>query len=259
MRTSLGLSVLWLLVGTLGSVSMAAPDSDAKGSCQGAGPQAPRDITSKVGENQVSWPFAEDPRSMNLCNIHFHRFAEHKGPEYGVLAGEGDHQGYRCNDSRPPKTRQHTAEKGQCKNVMVGDTIEVHWVFTSCDVDPGQGLGACMSDTCKNPSLRVEARVFTVSEAKSGVLDFNEFDVKGRQPKNYPPSEQMVRYLGSTTGPSYTENACSPLQVSWSVSGSCYKVSKSSLDQWCSKNVFQEDHAHGVRKIVKSPKLLDAI
>ena len=43
-----------------------------------------------------------------------------------------------------------------------GDTIEVHWVHTTCDVDPGKGLGSCLSDACANPQLRVEAQVFLV-------------------------------------------------------------------------------------------------
>ena len=68
-----------------------------------------------------------------------------------------------------------------------------------------------------------------------------------------------VEFLGSTTGPKYSEQKCSPLQVSWSVRPHCAKVDISSLGDWCRNNVFEEDHAHGVRKLVTNPKLLSKI
>ena len=54
-----------------------------------------------------------------------------------------------------------------------GDTIEVHWVHSSCDVAPGSGLGSCMNDSCKNPQLRVESQVFLVVNDPEA-LDFTE-------------------------------------------------------------------------------------
>ncbi|MEM7677993.1 MAG: delta-class carbonic anhydrase [Myxococcota bacterium] len=36
---------------------------------------------------------------MNLCNIHFHKQAEHKGPGFSVFKGEGEFGGYACNDA----------------------------------------------------------------------------------------------------------------------------------------------------------------
>jgi len=68
-----------------------------------------------------------------------------------------------------------------------------------------------------------------------------------------------VTFLGSTTGPSYTQAKCSPLQVTWSVRPACTKIDINSLNKWCEGNVFQEDHAHGVRQLVTAPELLAKI
>ena len=48
----------------------------------GFGPQAPRDIESAAGTNTRSFEAAPPHTEMNLCNIHFHEGAEHKGGEF---------------------------------------------------------------------------------------------------------------------------------------------------------------------------------
>jgi hypothetical protein len=69
-----------------------------------------------------------------------------------------------------------------------------------------------------------------------------------------------VEYLGSTTGTAYdNETTCSPLQVTWSVRRDCRPLALESLDEWCRDNVFNEDHAHGVRTLVTVPGLLSQI
>ena len=67
-----------------------------------------------------------------------------------------------------------------------------------------------------------------------------------------------VQYSGSTTGPSYNEKG-SPFQVSWSVRPKVAKVNIDTVGQWCKGNTFKEDHAHGVRNLVRNPKLLSTI
>ena len=67
-----------------------------------------------------------------------------------------------------------------------------------------------------------------------------------------------VSYAGSTTGPDYNEKA-SPFQVSWSVRPKVVKIDISSVASWLSKNLFKEDHAHGVRNLVIDPELLSPI
>ena len=54
------------------------------------------------------------------------------------------------------------------RGVKPGDTIEVHWVYSSCDVSPGKTLGACLSDACVNPQLRVETQVFLGGDQHRG-------------------------------------------------------------------------------------------
>ncbi|WAP69860.1 delta-class carbonic anhydrase [Jiella pelagia] len=155
---------------------------------------------------------------------------------------------------------------GPFKGVKPGDTVEVHWVFSSCDITPGEGLGACLSKSCSNPALRVEAQTFlVVNDAKA--LDFETFAYRsdGGQGYHQPPAlpqdtGKPVVYLGSTTGPKYSQSACSPLQVTWSVRPQCAKLDISSLYRWAQKgNVFHEHHAHGVRQLVTAPDLLSPI
>ncbi len=252
------------LARTLGMAGLvlAAGGSAAVGEevCKQFGPQAPRDITSLKGASPVKFPLAGPVDGMNLCNIHFHAQAEHRGPGYVVTSGGGTHGGFKCNETAKLTPAELTPPANPvCKGAKPGDTIEVHWVYSTCDVKAGKGLGACSSPTCSNPSLRVEAQVFVlVNDSKA--LDFTRFDVadSGRQPKALPRlTGQPVVYRGSTTGPSYTQAKCSPLQVTWSVRPRCAKLDINSLGKWCAGNVFQEDHGHGVRGIVTSTDLLD--
>ena len=139
-------------------------------------------------------------------------------------------------------------------------------MHTSCQVTPGKGLGACLSDSCANPTLRVETQVFLVVNDVSA-LDFNDLAYGGHlvdglhQPRSIPSTTgEPVVFLGSTTGPSFSQFTCSPLQVTWSVRPNCAKVDFSSLNAWVENgNVFEEDHSHGVRQLVKATELLSPI
>jgi hypothetical protein len=244
----------------------AASLAHAADVCQKYGPQTPRDITKKNGTNPQTFPLAPPSSAMNLCNIHFHTNAEHKGPGYTAFAGKGEHGGYKCNDSaKLSKTELASPENDACHGLKAGDTIEVHWVYTSCEVTPGKGLGACLSEQCSNPTLRVEAQVFlVVNNPKAD--NFAKYTYAGNivkgfhQPKALPSGTgKPVTFLGSTTGPSYTQAKCSPLQVTWSVRPACTKIDINSLNKWCEGNVFKEDHAHGVRQLVTAPELLAKI
>lgn len=237
--------------------------------CVGYGPQTPRDIDQLSGTNQRKFAKAPSYKEMNLCNIHFHSNAEHKARDFSVYAGEGKKGyggGYQCGISRfLTKSELKAPETEICKGIKPGDTIEVHWVHTSCDVTPGKGLGSCLSERCANPDLRVETQVFTVVN-DSSAQDFNELTYQGNTVNGYHQAKALpnntgkaVEFLGSTTGPKYTEQACSPLQVTWSVRPQCAKLDINSLGEWCKSNTFEEDHAHGVRKLVTNPALLAPI
>ncbi|MFZ2540692.1 MAG: delta-class carbonic anhydrase [Gallionella sp.] len=243
--------------------------SDVRGVCEDFGPQTPRDIDNKAGDNKHNFSLAPSYTEMNLCNIHFHNNAEHKAKDFSIYAGEGDHGhggGYQCEMSKSlTKAELEAPTKNVCNGLKSGDTIEVHWVHTSCDVKPGKGLGSCLSDSCANPDLRVETQVFTVVNDRSA-LNFKDLSYDGKIVNGYHQAKSLptktgkpVEFLGSTTGPKYTEQQCSPLQVSWSVRPQCAKVDINSLGEWCDSNIFEEDHAHGVRMLVTNPKLLSNI
>lgn len=259
--------VLLLMVSSV--IAMAGDHGEPGEVCVGYGPQTPRDIDDLSGENERLFSAAPSYEALNLCNIHFHVNAEHKAKDYSTYAGEGDRGhggGYQCNDSKSlTKAEVKAPEKNNCGGVRPGDTIEVHWVYSSCDVKPGKGLGSCLSEACANPDLRVEAQVFIAVNDASAV-NFLDLVYAGNmvnglhQAKALPTNTgSPIVFLGSTTGPKYTEQKCSPFQVTWSLRPQCTKVDINSLSNWCDGNVFEEDHAHGVRKRVTNPKLLSEI
>ncbi|MFT5163447.1 MAG: hypothetical protein ACI9FJ_002043 [Alteromonadaceae bacterium] len=238
--------------------------------CRGFGPQAPRDIDNLKGENPRIFSLAPDYQQMNLCNIHFHANAEHKALDFSIYAGTGDGHGigggYQCNISQSLSAVETKPFKDNaCSGVNPGDTIEVHWVHSSCQTRPGYSLGACTSpDDCINPQLRVETQVFTVVN-DANALNFTDFSYGGNVVNGYHQAKTLpentgkpVEFTGSTTGPNYN-NQCSAYQASWSVRPHCAKVDIASLSRWCKHNVFDEKGAHGVRVLITNPKLLSPI
>lgn len=236
------------------------------GVCEGFGPQTPRDITSAVGANPVTFPFAPASSEMNLCNIHTHTNAEHKGPGFSIFVDATDNGGYACNGTTGLTEAELAAAPGAYEGVVPGQTIEVHWVHTNCEATPGEGLGSCVPGGCTDPLLRVEAQTFLVVN-DSNALNFMDLTYGGNvvgglhQAKAIPADTgDPVVFLGSTTGPSYTGQVCSPVQVTWSVRPQCAKLDINSLHAWAeSDNVFNETKSHGVRQLVISPELLSPI
>lgn len=243
----------------------AALEANTEG--KGFGPQSPRDLSVKKGANKRVFSAAPPAEQMNLCNIHFHESAEHKGGEFTTHAGHGDGHGYHTGfkysgklsaaESKPLPSEVCQSKHG---GLQAGDTIELHYVFSSAQVNPGPTLASCLSEADNNPQLRVEGVVLVlVNDEKAA--DFNELAKVGtlngyQQALNIPKNAgDPITYAGSTTGPAYNEKG-SPLQVSWSVRPKVVKVNAKSVGDWCKGNIFKEDHAHGVRNLVTSEKLL---
>lgn len=236
----------------------------------GFGPQSPRDIGSVDGTNSRSFATAPPYTEMNLCNIHFHENAEHKGGEFGKYAGNGDGKGSATGfvysgDLSEAELEPTGREIGASKygTLEPGDTIELHYVHTTAQVTPGPTLGACLSDSIGNPQLRVETQVYVLvndSAAEDFVALTEVGEVNGyQQAINMPNnSGDPVQYAGSTTGPSYNEKG-SPFQVSWSVRPKVVKVDIASVEKWLENNIFEETGAHGVRNLVTNPALLSPI
>lgn len=234
---------------------------------KGFGPQAPRDIDSIKGENKRNFGSAPAYTSMNLCNIHFHKNAEHKGGEFAKYAGNGDGHGYNSGyvytgtlSEAELAPLKHSVGESEHGSLYPGDTIEVHYVHSTAQVKPGPTLGACLNDSIGNPQLRVETQVFVLVNDESA-LDFTDLTANGvkdgyQQALNIPTNTgDAVQYIGSTTGPGYNEIA-SPYQVSWSVRPKVAKVNIHTVGKWLEGNVYDEDHAHGVRNLVINPALL---
>ncbi|MGF1863969.1 hypothetical protein L4D15_01660 [Enterovibrio norvegicus] len=237
---------------------------------EGFGPQSPRDIDSAAGNNTLTFNAAPKYTEMNLCNIHFHKNAEHKGGEFTKYAGNGDGHGYQSGfkysgqltaaELAPVKGEICPSKHG---DVQPGDTIEVHYVHSTAQVEPGETLGACFNDANKNPQLRVETQVYVVVN-DTAALDFEELNEHEKkdgvhQAINIPNNTgKPIQYAGSTTGPGYNEEG-SPFQVTWSVRPKIAKVNITTVGEWCEGNDFDEDHAHGVRNLVVNKDLLSDI
>lgn len=237
---------------------------------KGFGPQSPRDIESMIGTNDRAFEAAPSYTEMNLCNIHFHKNAEHRGGEFTTYAGNGNGKGYHTGykySGELSDAELASFEGAVCADehggLAPGDTIELHYVHSSAMVEPGPTLGACLSESIANPQLRVETQVYVVVNDKDAA-DFRKLAKHGKrnglhQALNIPTDTGVpVQYAGSTTGPSFNE-AGSPLQVSWSVRPNVKKVDIRTVGKWCEDNVFDESGAHGVRNLVTNPDLLSQI
>ena len=64
---------------------------------KGFDPQAQRDITKASSANTSVFKAAPPSKYMNLCNIQFHKGAEHKCGEFIIYAGKGYGSGYLYN------------------------------------------------------------------------------------------------------------------------------------------------------------------
>ncbi|MBY6108554.1 hypothetical protein KUW19_18995 [Ferrimonas balearica] len=237
---------------------------------KGFGPQSPRNIDEVTGLSSGQFSAAPPYQRMNLCNIHFHSGAEHSGGEFTQYAGNGDgkghYSGYLYSGRLSAAERRPIAQSvcsGKQGGLQSGDTIEVHFVHTTAEVQPGPTLGACFNDANSNPQLRVEAQVYVlVNDADA--LDFGHLTQVEQvgayyQVVNLPNNlGDPVAYAGSTSGPDFNERG-SPFQVSWRVHPEVAKVNVRSLGRWCQGNRFNEDHGHGVRNLITNPALLSPI
>ena len=236
----------------------------------GYGPQSPRDIDAVEGTNGRAFGIAPHRSLMNLCNIHFHENAEHRGGEFTTYAGNGDGHGYGTGfrydgeltaaELIPFDKPVGASEHG---DLVPGDTIEIHFVHSTAQVSPGPTLGACMTEALANAQLRVETVVAILvnDETAADLTDIAHIEeVDGYfQVPNLPEDlGHAVTYAGSTTGPSYNETA-STFQVTWNVRPQVLKLDIGSVATWLQNNPFEEDHAHGVRNLIVDLDLLSAI
>jgi len=239
---------------------------------KGFGPQSPRDIDAVDGRNQVTFDVAPASSQMNLCNIHFHKNAEHKAKDFSIYAGNGNGEGYQSGykyDVSHLSTAElapttHKICDSHHSTLRPGDTIEVHYVFSSAQVTPGESLNSCLVEGSAQPKLRVETQVFVLVNDEHALsfkdlTNYNHTSAGLYQPTGIPNNTGApVQYAGSTTGPGYNEKG-SPYRVSWSIRPHVAKVNIETVGKWCEHNTFNENHGHGVRNLVQNLNLLSKI
>ena len=150
---------------------------------KGFGPQTPRDIDAVEGRNQRIFSEAPASTEMSLCNIHFHKNAEHKAKAFSIYAGngngEGYQSGYRYDTALLSKAELAPTHAKICDSahstLKSGDTIEVHYVYSTAQIKPGKSLGACFNKAVEgqNPQLRVETQVYVAVNDKHA-LNFKD-------------------------------------------------------------------------------------
>ena len=236
----------------------------------GFGPQSPRDLEDAGGRNTRAFGTSPSHQQMNLCNIHFHENAEHRGGQFTTFKGNGNGRGadtgFIYNGSLTDAERaplERLVGKGKYGDLVPGDTIEIHFVHSSGAVSPGPGLGSCVSPSIGNVHLRVET-VVAVLVNDPGAADFLSMarveEIGGYHQAPGLPNDlgEPIVYGGSTTGPGYNEKG-SPFHVTWSVRPMVVKLDIHSVAAWLDGNVFEETAAHGVRNLVRNPDLLSPI
>jgi len=264
-----------------------------KPACKDAEPQAPRDLSTNAAEGQMM-PKATvlnlaQAAELPLTNVHWHLGAEHKSDAYAdgtdSVAYDASH-GRRLGDTRErrlagdvrpgwmcPRDSLTTEQKAPyefkyCKgDHTVGKTYEVHYVHSSAGFDEealaeadmetadllADGLGGAANGRgLLNPMIVVQAQVFQIV---NGGATYD--DMLHAWPAQ---SADAVMYTGSTTGPSHTNEVCSPYVITWHVDKSCVQVSPESFDNMCKMmkeeyNMEADLYPHGSRKIL-DPKFV---
>lgn len=283
------------------SAAPECPYAFEKPSCETAGVQAPRDVSDGAeGLKSGSFAPLNNKQRQKLgqTNVHFHYGAEHYsegqymnfetsqnrlhtadkiGKDHVGLAQErqrrhtkrsGLHEplayegggagGWMCNASH------HSLDEyvfQYCRDVEVGKTYEIHYVFSGAgngaDINEHasltDGLGqAANGRNLLNPHVTVQAQVFFIVNGGEYDPTFDDM-VHGWQ--KTLASDDSVMYAGSTTGTSHDNNVCSPYSVSWHVDRKCHAVAAASFDKMCKdmKEKYGLNHdlePHGSRTLV---------
>ncbi|CAE7217860.1 unnamed protein product [Symbiodinium natans] len=211
-------------------------------------------------------------------NLHWHLGAEHysKG-EYDIPVGKHrrhrpgppkwDGQplvpevqpGFFCNlrgydDHLKPYHFKH------CEDAQVGYTYEFHWVFSSAGPLSNEfrlysGLDQAFNRS-SNPMAIVRGQVCriindeTLKTEHEVERDYDNFVEQWRA----PDLGNAVRYVGSTTGPSFDNKVCSPVAVNWHVDTKCCTLTAQALDRTCQKmkemGMTADLRPHGSRELV---------
>ena len=235
--------------------------------CLDMGPQTPRDIADPAGLNTEMFPLAPAASELNLCNLHTHTNAEHKGPGFSVFVSDAEDGGYACNETADLTPAELEPAEGAYGGVNPGrhdrGPLGPHLVRRGSGrrarlVRPREPARARSSAWRRRYSSSSTIRKRSTSRRWS----YGGNMAGGLHQAMMIPSTtgEPVLFRGSTTGPSYDQSTCSPVRVTWNVRPQCAKLDIGSLHRWAaSGNVFEETHSHGVRQLVTAPELLAPI
>jgi hypothetical protein len=265
----------------------ACPYNFNKPSCDMAEPQSPRDLsTGATGTMRPKASALTDAQAnyLPLVNVHFHLGAEHKSDDYmdstildtysashrrlsqkqlearRLATGEVA-PGYMCDNSALSSDQLAPYNWQYCAGQMyVGYSYEVHYVHSSAGytdseavaagvdgIDDGLG-GAANGRGLLNPMIVVQGQVYHIVNGGANVSDLlHGWTVVGHT--------NAVNYMGSTTGPSHTNEICSPFAITWHVDTMCHDVSPESFDNLCKQMEDQyglvgDLYPHGSRILV---------
>jgi len=220
--------------------------------CEDAFEQSPADVSigAEEGMREGAGTLVEDYEAAGMCvvNVHFHLGAEHKsagqydvdGAEFMASLGESerrrlaaaeDYPGWFCQgyDAEDPKyTTEYEWE--YCEGVHVGMTYEIHWPASThghCGrFTDGLGGLFCYSQT--PDAIGVQGQVFMIVNDEDHLVD----DLTSGMRKDL--ASDVAMYTGSSTGPSYSDEICSPYApISWHVDRECHLLSAKSFDHLC--------------------------
>lgn len=229
------------------------PPGPPKYPCSTAEPQSPRNVSD--GFMGMLHPrvkpvglYDEFPNLIHV-NTHFHLGGEHQNvaaggyslnctealnkPDCSDIHPSGPRPGYFCApiDQGPGMGDNWTLDPynfSNCTDVKMGYTYEFHWVHSTggpADELLTTGLGGVFNRSA-NPTAFVRGQICRIVNWPE--QEYKMFNTTWREPVR----DSMV-YIGSTTGTSYDNFACSPAEVTWHVDRECCILSAQNMDRMC--------------------------
>lgn len=258
-------------------VCLSGFEAPLPAACADSMEQSPADVSEGAeGIKDAAGTLVEDYAADGMCqvNVHFHLGAEHMsagafdvvGEEFmantwtgssdahhrRLAAGAEENPGWFCQGYDADDAKFTTEYHWEyCKDMHVGLTYEIHWPFSTAGSCTGltDGLGGAFCTSLAPAAIGVQGQVFMI-------VNDDAYDVEDlAHGMNMTMATTIAKYTGSTTGPSYNNEICSPYApISWHVDTTCNLVSAKSFDAMCKTmkeyGMSADTHPHGSRDLV---------